>query len=159
SVDTLCLDKTGTLTEARPFVLGTVPADGVDRAELESLLARYAASASSRNSTLEAIAEAFPGKPEEPDQEVPFSSRRKWSALRLGEEDLVLGAPEFFPLAGLEERTAREASAGRRVVAFGRSAGLPDEVAADAGVPAVEPLGLVVIGEKLRPRARGAGAL
>jgi P-type E1-E2 ATPase len=154
SVDTLCLDKTGTLTEARPFVLGTVPADGVDRAELESLLARYAASASSRNSTLEAIAEALPGKPEEPDQEVPFSSRRKWSALRLGEEDLVLGAPEFFPLAGLEERTAREASAGRRVVAFGRSAGLPDEVAADAGVPAVEPLGLVVIGEKLRPETR-----
>jgi cation-transporting P-type ATPase E len=154
SVDTLCLDKTGTLTEARPFVLGTVPADGVDQAGVESLLARYAASASSRNATLEAVAEAFPSWPEVPEQEVPFSSRRKWSALRLGGDNLVLGAPELFELAGLAKRTAEESSAGRRVVAFGRAEELPGEVAADAAPPAVALLGIVLIGEKLRPEAR-----
>jgi cation-transporting ATPase E/undecaprenyl-diphosphatase len=155
SVDTVCLDKTGTLTEPKPFVLEAVPADGSELARLRSLLARYAASSSSRNATLEAIAEAFRAQPEQPGREVPFSSRRKWSALRLGGESLVLGAPELFPLDGLAARAAQEASTGRRVVAFGRAADLPDEVGADDEPPAdVALLGLVVIGEKLRPEAR-----
>jgi cation-transporting P-type ATPase E len=155
SVDIVCLDKTGTLTEPKPFVLEAVPAEGGDAAHLESLLGRYAACAASRNGTLEAIAEAFPGRAEKPQEEVPFSSRRKWSALRLGGEDLVLGAPELFSLGGLEERVAQEASAGRRVVAFGRAAELPDDPGPDAAPPAgIELLGLVMIGEKLRPDAR-----
>jgi cation-transporting P-type ATPase E len=155
AVDVVCLDKTGTLTETKPFVLDTVSADGAAPADVGALLGRYAASASSRNATLEAIAEAFPGRPEEPEQEVPFSSRRRWSALRLGGESLVLGAPELFALAGLDERAAQEATAGRRVVAFGRAPLLPSEIAPDAPPPSdTALLGLVVIGEKLRPEAR-----
>jgi cation-transporting P-type ATPase E len=155
SVDTVCLDKTGTLTEPKPFVLDAVCADGQDEGGLKPLLSRYAASAASRNATLEAIAEAYPGRREQPDLEVPFSSRRKWSALRLGGDDLVLGAPELFVLGGLEERATEEASAGRRVVAFGRAPALPSDPEADAGPPpGVVLLGLVVIGEKLRPEAR-----
>jgi cation-transporting ATPase E len=159
SVDTVCLDKTGTLTEPKPFVLDVVPAGEADPVGIRTLLARYAASASSRNATLEAIAEAVPGPPEQPEQEVPFSSWRKWSALRLGGESLVLGAPELFALDGLAERAAQEASAGRRVVAFGRAPELPGEVETDAQPPAgVVLLGLVVIGEKLRSEARATVA-
>jgi cation-transporting P-type ATPase E len=155
SVDTVCLDKTGTLTEPKPFVLEAVPAEGCDLVTLESLLARYGASAASRNATLEAIAEAFPGRAEKPELEVPFSSRTKWSALRLADADLVLGAPELFPLGELEERAEEEASAGRRVVAFGRVEELPDDPSSDEGPPHdLDLLGLVVIGEKLRPDAR-----
>ena len=155
SVDIVCLDKTGTLTEPKPFVLEAVSAEEGDAARLQSLLGRYAACAASRNATIEAIAEAFPGRAEKPQQEVPFSSRRKWSALRLGGEGLVLGAPELFSLGRLEERAAQEASAGRRVVAFGRAPELPDDPEPDAAPPAgVELLGLVMIGEKLRPDAR-----
>jgi cation-transporting P-type ATPase E len=155
SVDTVCLDKTGTLTEPKPFVLEAVPAGGVDLAQLESQLARYGASAASRNATLEAIAEAFPGKREEPEREVPFSSRRKWSALCLGGQNLVLGAPELFSLGELSSPAEQEASAGRRVVAFGHGPDLPDDPAPDASPPAgVVLLGVVVIGEKLRAEAR-----
>jgi cation-transporting ATPase E len=155
SVDTVCLDKTGTLTEPKPFVLEAVSVDGEDAVTLQAQLARYAASASSRNATLEAIAEAYPGTPERPEQEVPFSSRRKWSALQLDGESLVLGAPELFVLGGLVERSTQEASAGRRVVAFGRAAELPADPEPDAGPPPdVILLGLVVIGERLRPEAR-----
>ena len=68
SVDIVCLDKTGTLTEPKPFVLEAVPAEGGDAAHLESLLGRYAACAASRNATLEAIAEAFPGRAEKPQR-------------------------------------------------------------------------------------------
>jgi cation-transporting P-type ATPase E len=155
SVDTVCLDKTGTLTEPKPFVLETVPVAEADAALLESLLARYGASAASRNATLEAIAEAFPARAEKPKQEVPFSSRRKWSALTLGGESLVLGAPEHFALGDLAPRADHEASAGRRVVAFGQADELPDDPAPDEGPPdGVLLIGLVVIGEKLRAEAR-----
>jgi cation-transporting P-type ATPase E len=154
SVDTVCLDKTGTLTEPKPFVLEAVSVDG-DVYALHSLLGRYAASAASRNATLEAIAEAFPEQPEQPEREVPFSSRRKWSGLCLRGESLVLGAPELFSLGSLVERAAQDASAGRRVVAFGRASRLPAELAEDARPPDdVVLLGLVLIGEKLRPEAR-----
>ncbi len=58
SVDIVCTDKTGTLTEPTLRVVGLVPAVGTDEARLSRELARYAASSPSRNLTLEAIASA-----------------------------------------------------------------------------------------------------
>lgn len=60
SVDVVCMDKTGTLTEPRLEVLRIVPARGVDRGEVEARVAEYAASAPIRNSTVDALAERFP---------------------------------------------------------------------------------------------------
>jgi magnesium-transporting ATPase (P-type) len=100
---------------------------------------------------LTAIAEYCAGEAEEPRATVPFSSRRRWSALQLGATTFLLGAPELFPAGGLEATAEREAAAGRRVVAFGTVDGLPDV----DGPPAVDrQLGLVVLGERLRADAR-----
>lgn len=155
SVDLVCLDKTGTLTEPEPHVLDRIPAPGVARAELERALARYAASARSRTSTLEAIGRAFPGEAELPAAEVPFSSSRRWSALRLGDAGYVLGAPELFPLEALAARAEEEARAGRRVVAIAETLSTLDESAEDPCLPVdLRLLGLVVIGERLRAEAR-----
>ncbi|MGV1049329.1 MAG: HAD-IC family P-type ATPase, partial [Solirubrobacterales bacterium] len=103
SVSVMCTDKTGTLTEAALRVVVLQPADGVGEPDLARALALYAASAPARNSTLEAVHEARldgdGGAPQEPTAVVPFSSRRRWSALELGGERLVLGAPEAL-LAG-----------------------------------------------------------
>jgi cation-transporting ATPase E len=126
SVDVICLDKTGTITEAKLRVLGVEPA------EIEEPLARFAASSPSRNATLAAIAEAFPREPEEVLEYEPFSSSRRFSALRLHDGRYVLGAPELF---GLEHD-----GDGRRVLGFGR-----DEF---------RPLGRVVLAEQLRAEAR-----
>jgi cation-transporting P-type ATPase E len=150
AVDVFCLDKTGTLTEPEPHVLDVVPADGVLRSELEQALGRYAGSAMSRTSTLEAIAAAFPGAAEGAQTEVPFSSSRRWSALRLAGATYVLGAPELFSLEGLAERAETDARAGRRVVALATTSSPPD----DHGLPpGLRLLGLVVIGEQLRADA------
>jgi len=155
SVDIVCIDKTGTLTEPRPRVLDVVPATGGDRAGLERSLGLYAASAASRTATLDAIGEAFAAKPERPAGEVPFASSRRWSGLRVAEESLVLGAPELFPLGELRSRADEEAARGRRVVAFGRTPRLPDDVGTADRLPdEVELLGLVVVGERLRAEAR-----
>src|SRR5437868_14858164 len=96
SVDVVCLDKTGTLTE--PALRGV---EVVGPASLETELGRYAASASARNATLAAIAAAFPAEPAGLDEELPFSSRRRFGAQRIGGVGYVLGAPEHFALDGL----------------------------------------------------------
>jgi P-type E1-E2 ATPase len=156
SVDTLCTDKTGTLTEPKLRVVELIPASGSDRESLARELARYAASSPSRNPTLEAIAEAKLAivGPRPVTRQVPFSSRRRWSALDLGDERLVLGAPERFAGmdADLRDQARVEATAGRRVLAIGRSS---TPLTPDGGEPQfperVTPLGLAVLAERLRP--------
>jgi cation-transporting ATPase E len=151
SVEVICLDKTGTLTEAALRVAELVPAAGRSPEELALALGRVAASTSSRNGTLEAIAEACPAEPEAPSGEVPFSSRRRWSAVTLADATYVLGAPERFVLGALAPRAHELASSGRRVLALARSeealAGAPGEDPA----PGARPLGLVALAERLRP--------
>ena len=158
SVDVVCTDKTGTLTEPTLRVVGLVPADGVHEETLATELASYAASAPSRNLTLEAIANAslapVVGRPVV--GQLPFSSRRRWSALDLGDVRLVLGAPERFAAAdpGLVERARSEASGGRRVLALGRSkAPLPAAGPEPQFPNDVQALGLIMLAEQLRPNA------
>ncbi|MFN8188158.1 MAG: HAD-IC family P-type ATPase [Gaiellales bacterium] len=159
AAEIVCLDKTGTLTEAALRVAETVPAPGVDEVFLADSLGRYAASSPARNSTLEAIAEAFPAPGEPATGYVPFSSRRRWSAVRAGSVGYVMGAPELFALGPLAEQAAQEQRAGRRVVAIGTTASSfehldiathPDRLPPDDVVV----LGIVVLAERLRPEAR-----
>jgi cation-transporting P-type ATPase E len=158
SVDIVCTDKTGTLTEPKLRVVGLVSADGTDERDLARELATYAASSPSRNLTLEAIADAALADvaPTAVDGQVPFSSRRRWSALDLGGDRLVLGAPERF--ADRDPQLARqasdEASAGRRVLALGKTEVPLAHGVSDPPFPDdVKPLGLVMLGERLRPSA------
>ncbi|HEY5942097.1 MAG TPA: cation-translocating P-type ATPase [Solirubrobacterales bacterium] len=164
SVDTICVDKTGTLTAGELRLTGVEYADGVDPKSGAAALARFAASAGDRNQTLEKIAEEFPGKASTVQSEVPFSSEWKWSGLSVdGAGDgatYVLGAPDILTESGaltlppgLTAKLEEETSAGRRVVAFGQtSEALPDDPAA-GGAPKMQPLALVVLEETLRPDA------
>ncbi len=157
SVDTLCLDKTGTLTENRIRVSGLEPVDGRDEDALSADLGALAASAGARNATMDAVAEAAPGAAEAVTHEVPFSSARKWSGLTLeGRGTLVLGAPDVLARSGLpvgedlRERVAHHAARGRRVVLL---AGGPAPLA-DERLPAgLLPLGLVLLTEAVREEA------
>ena len=155
SVDVLCLDKTGTLTEAGLEVLRVVPSAGVSAERLTAEVARYAASTPSRNATLEAISRSFAAEPATVGRQVPFSSRRRWSALELDDRLAVLGAPELFRLDGLGPVATDEARRGRRVLAVGW-AGVPaEEISPAEGVPGdLQTTGLVILAERLRPDAR-----
>src|SRR5207249_1887388 len=80
----------------------------------------------------------------------------RWSALDLGAERLVLGAPERFADADAElaKRANAEASVGRRVLALGRAdAPLPENRSEPPFPEDVRPLGLIVLAERLRPSA------
>jgi cation-transporting P-type ATPase E len=159
SAEVVCLDKTGTLTEAALEVSELLPAAGAGEEELRHALGRFAASQPGRNSTLAAIAASVPGPGESPTAVVPFSSRRRWSAARIGQRTYVLGAPEHFPLGELAERARTEQEQGRRVVAFGTSRSTLSEVDVEARPDQepprdLSPLGIVVLSERLRPDAR-----
>jgi P-type E1-E2 ATPase len=150
SVDTVCLDKTGTLTEARLRVTALLPAAGAEDS-LARALGRVAGAASVKNATLRALAEHLPSTAHVPEQEVPFSSRRRWSGVRLDGVSYVLGAPELLPLGPLEDRAEDEARAGRRVLGLARTA---ERLTGEELPGGLEPVGIVVLAERLRPQAR-----
>ena len=166
AVDTICVDKTGTLTEGELRLVGIEAADDVESGTAQAALARFAASAGDRNRTLETIAERFPGKAGRVSAEVPFSSEWKWSGATLangsgsGGSTYVLGAPDVLAEAGaltlppgLARKLEEETAAGRRVVAFGEAG---DALPADAAAgkpPQLKALALVVLEETLRPDA------
>jgi magnesium-transporting ATPase (P-type) len=161
AVDTICVDKTGTLTAGELRLTAVEFAAGVEAAAAQAALATFAASAGDRNRTLETIAERFPGEAERVSAEVPFSSEWKWSGAALsGGPTYVMGAPDVLAEAGaltlppdLAHKLEQETAAGRRVVAFGESAqALPADAAA-APLPPLTPLALIVLEETLRPDA------
>jgi cation-transporting ATPase E len=167
AVDTICVDKTGTLTAGELRLAGVEFAAGTDSGTAESALATFAASAGDRNRTLETIAERFPGQTGAVRAEVPFSSEWKWSGVALANgagagagSTYVMGAPDVLAEAGALELPAdlaakleEETAAGRRVVAFGECGEALPADPATTKPPRLTPLALVVLEETLRPDA------
>ncbi|MGP0047352.1 MAG: HAD-IC family P-type ATPase [Solirubrobacteraceae bacterium] len=152
SVDTICVDKTGTLTEASLRVVDILPGPGVEQPEVQQALATLAGGASGRNITLQAIADTYP-KDVVPAviAEVPFSSWRRWSAVQTTQQTLYLGAPGRIPTGQLRSAAEHQQNQGRRVLAIARGRGpLPTEPAQMPPAGLI-PLGLVVLAEQLRP--------
>jgi cation-transporting ATPase E len=164
AVDTVCIDKTGTLTDGTLDLVSVEVADKAQSAAATAALARFVHSAGARNRTLETIAERYPGKAERVVAEVPFSSSWKWSGLTLdggpSATSYVLGAPDVLRRAGaldlppaLERSLEHHTAEGRRVVAFGEtSARLPSDPGRQPP-PKLEPRALVALQEQLRPDA------
>jgi cation-transporting ATPase E len=158
-VDTLCLDKTGTLTTNR-LTFETLRPFDIDEAQFKKLLGAFAASASFSNRTADAIKEAFPEGPRPFNDEVAFDSSRKWSGIVFDDGAYVLGAPEIVGRA--TERAGEIASAseewaerGLRVLLLARAPASAFDRSGE--VPALPdgltPLGLVVLRDETREDA------
>jgi cation-transporting ATPase E len=158
-IDMLCLDKTGTITENRLGVVEVMTAPGVKRGELEAALTAYGAADPTPNSTVRALAAAFPaGAAWTAETVVPFSSARRWSGLAVRNstdneiQAWVLGAPEALGGAGdLTNKVDRAALKGHRVVLIGRVN--PASLKPGGGLPAIKLLGAVVLDDVVRAGA------
>ena len=164
AVDTICVDKTGTLTDGTLSLVAVEVADPDRPGPTQEALGRFAHSAGERNRTLQVIAERFPASPRPVVAEVPFSSAWKWSGATLDGDgatrSYVLGAPDVLKRAGvlalpptLEKALAEHTGAGRRVVAFGEATGRLPEDPAHQPPPQLEARALVVLEERLRSDA------
>jgi magnesium-transporting ATPase (P-type) len=154
SVDMICIDKTGTLTGAALRLVDVVAEPGASEDGVRATLGALAAGASARNITLQALADAYPAERPAVLGEVPFSSRRRWSAVWLADGAFYLGAPGRVPLgrlAGVAEERQRQ---GRRVLAIARGEGPLPISPADQPPANLQPLGIVVLAEELRPNVR-----
>ncbi len=154
SVDTLCIDKTGTLTASALRLVEVIAAPGVSDADVRSALGALAAGASAQNITLAAIAESCPARRQAVLGEVPFSSRRRWSAVALADGAVYLGAPGRVPVGKLAAVAREHQSQGRRVLALARGEGPLPSNPANQPPADLAPLGIVVLAEQLRPNVR-----
>ncbi|MDR0739227.1 MAG: HAD-IC family P-type ATPase [Oscillospiraceae bacterium] len=96
-VDTLCLDKTGTITEGSMEVVKIIEAPGQTEEDLRTNLEILSSNLEDKNPTIIAIKSSFPAtKKNENTKIAPFSSEKKWSGLyNKNVGSIVLGAPEF----------------------------------------------------------------
>jgi cation-transporting ATPase E len=104
-VDVLCVDKTGTITEARMQVEEFLPSQikkevKIAKEELERLLVDYSFAIQDDNATIHAIKEYTKTLGEnierrKPLDSSPFSSTTKYSSVSFEDGTFVLGAPEF----------------------------------------------------------------
>jgi len=150
-VDTICADKTGTLTEPGMHLREVLPIT-LDAAVPEALGAMGALE-ESPNPTVQAIASAYPDPGWTADHVVPFSSARKWSAGDFGASGTwVIGAPEVLAPqdASVAEQAHHVAADGARVLLLARALGTPT---ADGGVGDITPTALIVIDQILRADA------
>lgn len=154
-VDTVCVDKTGTLTEPGMSVQEVIRFEDV--LDIPAILGALGASENTPNPTLAAVAAAYPVTPDWPiTAAVPFSSARKWSSATFGElGSFLLGAPEVLYTDAqdpVRQRAEEIAASGARVLLLGRSTGTA-EPSAEEGAGPIQPLALVVIDQMLRPDA------
>ena len=98
-VDTLCLDKTGTITQGKMEVNDIVLVNA-KKDEMQIILKQIGKASEDSNATIEAIREKFidinEAKKWEVKQKIAFSSSKKWSGISFKEHGTyVIGAPEF----------------------------------------------------------------
>ena len=157
-VDTLCLDKTGTITTGEMEVASVVGASGVREPEVAAALATITvANEADANETARAIlryADEKDLQAESVVRSVPFSSARKYSGCVTADgRALVMGAAAFV----LGPERAREADAlatafdaTERVLVVGECASFSAD---DAIEGEVRLLGCVAIRDEIRPTA------
>ncbi|GAA2408635.1 HAD-IC family P-type ATPase [Streptomyces coeruleofuscus] len=157
-VDTVCLDKTGTLTEGGMDVTGLRPLQGSDETYVRRVLGALGESDPRPNASLKAIIDAYPAAEDwRCTQALPFSSARKYSGAAFAEADgetstWLLGAPDVLlpeddpALAETERLNER----GLRVLLLARVDRDLDDPEVSEGA---KPTALVVLDQRLRPDA------
>ncbi|MEU6508588.1 HAD-IC family P-type ATPase [Streptomyces sp. NPDC046942] len=157
-VDTVCLDKTGTLTEGGMDVTELRTLDGYDETYVRKVLGALGESDPRPNASLQAIIDAYPDSDEwRCVESLPFSSARKYSGAAFSEGDgetstWLLGAPDVLLADGdpALADTERLNEQGLRVLLLARAGRDLDDPEPAHGA---HPTALVVLEQRLRPDA------
>ena len=152
-VDTLCLDKTGTITEGHLCVQGEESVK--EDIDLEQLMGRMVSALGDENETFQALRQHYKRNQSTNIKLVlPFSSERKFSGVVFeGEGTYLMGAYQFiFPQAdpAVLEKIAEYASKGLRVLTVAHS---PNEMTDYTLAEDFEIVGFVFMTDVVRKNA------
>lgn len=156
-VDTLCLDKTGTITSGSMSVTGVFPVEGAAEDDVVRAFAIIGnATSADANETSRALLAYADGASISVDphiRAIPFSSARKYSgAVTADGTAYVMGAAQFVLGPHADERvmSPTDLAPMDRVLTVAICDGFDDH---DCIVGNVEPIGLVSIADEIRPSA------
>ena len=142
-VDTLCLDKTGTLTKGSLIVK-------------DYILSNMGKCSEDENSTIQAIRNYFNSTNSNlvPIRKISFSSETKWSGITFNnDESYLIGAPEFLlkdNYKNYENLIEKYLLEGFRVLLLAKS----NEILSKRSLPnTLEPIGIILLLDEIRENA------
>lgn len=156
-VDTLCLDKTGTITEGKMEINDILPIK-ISKEEMKEILQAIGNASEDNNATIQAIRDKFSKiKTKESwkaNKKIAFSSSKKWSGIEFEEKGTyIIGAPEIILQDKIEEyrENIDKYSDDYRMILLAHS----KEKFQEKELPEnIEVLGFVLITDKIRENAK-----
>ncbi len=165
SIDTLCMDKTGTLTTNRLHLERLVLVGDVSEEAVRARLRLFASASLDRSSKSLAALRAAVGETQaELLDQLPFKSQNRYSAVRAraggAEYVLALGAAEALrpfiaeaAFAKCEAARTELQETGLRLLLFAEAEGKRDRFDGSLDGFTLRPLALIGLGDELRPEA------
>ena len=155
-IDTLCLDKTGTITEGRMKVDNVqIYNEKCMPHPLQKMMTAFVNEMTDNNATFMALKDYYKGNDKfEVADTMAFSSERKWSAISFKKEgSIVLGAPErLIEKSNMEmpKEIIEAQKSGKRMLFIAYT----NKVISDENLPSLEIVAAITLDDPLRKNAK-----